>query len=665
MPVKYNSDTREAVRLNDAGDAWELTKTMTNPDGSVMALDGTEWKPVGKAPQEEEPAGADPDTFANNLRQLLGQGLALGFGDEIEGAVRGAYESVTTDAPIKQAMGRSIDLIREQNRAFEKEFPLRSLGLQVAGGALTGGLGAARAGALRTAGIGRKALTGAKIGGVTGAAAGAGFGEGGPVERIPGAAVGGTAGLGLGAVAPLVGPGLAKAAAPIGRILPGGAKRQAKGWLRTAAREDELTGEAAEGALRDMPPEAVLADVGGESMRDLARWSGTKFGGKKAAQMLKERQEGQGYRVSEAIDERLSKTALVDFLEDVGRKRQRDAQKQYGSVYDTEVPLTDELKNLLENKRFQKFYAKAKALAEYDGIDLPDPFTKTEAGAIFARPSMRTLDYIKQAMDDRVGALYKAGHGTEAGKAKALRNRLRDHLDEVVPEYKDARSVYAGHSAAMDAAELGDRFIMSPKKISTRQLNDMGAHEREAFRVGVADALRYKVMSAPDAADVTKRIFGNKLARKRLESVFETPEDFAKFRLSIENEVKMFETQARVRLGSRTAPMLEDVKTFEKPAALVGDVLHAARGTPLGFTQALGGLLSRVKAPPEAVAKHLTGMLLSPDPAAKIAAIKIMQGGQSFPRRAGSLLSGAAGRYGAPGASGLLGATPYNPFMPP
>jgi len=612
------------------------------------------------------PQARDAATLGNYARQIFGQGMALGLGDEIVGAMRGIVDAATSDKTFGKAISEGIDEERKEVKAFEQQYPERSLGLQLGGGLLTGGAGAARVGAMKAGQtIGPKIAQALKVGVPMGGAGGLGFSEGGltPEGKFsPEGALSRGIGLGLGlgtggalsAAVPLGTAAVGKyIAAPIARMMPGGAERQAKGLFREAAKEDELTSAAARKALDDMPPEAVVADVGGESMRDMARWAGSKFGGKASTKMLRERQEAQGWRVTDTLDE-LETRSLDDFLENTANLRRTQANKDYGVVYSREVPVTPELAELMENPVFQEMYRKAGRLAKYDNVKLPK-LVKTEEGiTTYAKPTVRSLDYMKQALDDKVNKLYRGGSGQEASKAKALRDNLRDVMDDAIPEYKVARSNYAGYAAAEEAADLGKKFIQSPRT-RTPNWNKMGDHEKEAFRVGVVDELRFKVMTSPDGADVIKKIFGNKLARERLKSVFE-PDDFATLEKRMLQEKAMFETHGKFG-GSQTAVREMDVGTAGKTAGVMSDVLRATAGDLGGAASLVGRVKARAGAPPEAVAKHLSSYLLNPDPMARAKALEILKVAPRL-RQGGRLIPGAL-----PG--GLSGYAPnINPWTP-
>lgn len=120
-------------------------------------------------PQAEGDIARD---FKGGLRQFLGQGLALGFGDEVEAFVTSQLTGKEYEDVVKG--------IRKDIELFKKERPGVAFGAELAGGLTTGGLG-----------LGRTALTTAARSAGLGAGYGAGVAEGDLEERAKSAAISG------------------------------------------------------------------------------------------------------------------------------------------------------------------------------------------------------------------------------------------------------------------------------------------------------------------------------------------------------------------------------------------------------------------------------------------------------------------------------------------
>ena len=100
---------------------------------------------------------------AERTRQALGQGLALGFGDEIEAGVR----TLGSDDSYEEIRDR----LRAKNKAYRTENPKEALGLELGGSLLTGVGGLTRFGLAQGAktGLGKVMATNAGMGGAYGA----------------------------------------------------------------------------------------------------------------------------------------------------------------------------------------------------------------------------------------------------------------------------------------------------------------------------------------------------------------------------------------------------------------------------------------------------------------------------------------------------------------
>lgn len=134
-------------------------------------------------------------SLARGLAQQAGQGVSFSFSDELSGLMNSLMAEMRGEDPIEGYRGTVLSE-RDMMDAFRAENPGLSLGANILGGLLTGGVGVT---AMKAAGqVGARALLGA--GAVEGALGGAGAAEGGLMERAKGAAIGGALGAGASAV---------------------------------------------------------------------------------------------------------------------------------------------------------------------------------------------------------------------------------------------------------------------------------------------------------------------------------------------------------------------------------------------------------------------------------------------------------------------------------
>ena len=560
-------------------------------------------------------------TTANRLRQL-GQGLTFGFGDEIEGSIRSLLGGGTRD--------EEIDKARAQVKAYEDLLPYEAMGLQIAGGLPSGLLGAGRAAVGSGARMIPKIFRGASAGAMHGGLSGAGRAEEG--KRLEGAKIGAKFGAATGGAFPVVtdtlkgvGKFLGKAVAPTTTQ-----NIQANMMLRRAMEDDALTPDLIQKGLTQLPAKlGRIPDVAGKranALRDLTRAAIAQQGQKGGAKFLGERQDEAGMRALESVDTNLANEGLDDFLDKTSEIRRITANKNYDEFYKNPVQLDQKLKNFFENdaEDFDEAYKMAKTIARREGIQLPPLFEVVDGNKVFAQPNARMLDYIKQGMDALVDRTYKNEGGTLGKSLQKVRDDYRDHLDKIMPDYPKARSEYAGLSAAMEAAEIGEKFINNPRKIGLNILERMGDHEKEAFQVGVAEALRYKIMNTDEGLNVAKKLFNKPEIKKRLRLAFTDEASFKKFEQDMNNEIQMFQTGERGLGGSPTKRIEMDV-----------DALGVANDLGnMNVSNLVGRMFGESPDAPEEVNARISELLL--DKAKEEEALKILSSGSPALRNAGS-----------------------------
>ena len=599
-------------------------------------------------------------------QQVLGQGTLMGFGDEILGGIQGSWDTLTGEGGLGENVDKRIDAERARMKKTEQDLGmLKTLALQGGGGLLTGGIGAGRAIAGKGLSMGAKALRGAKQGAIQGGITGTGMSEGGFNEeglfrRGEGLLKGAGSGAALGAAFPAVGEAVVQGGKSIGRMLPGGAERQAAGLLRsTIPRKDIARMEQQTMAN----PISVAADFAPVDAKRLVGEATRTIGSGPQVKYLKARHRSQAARIVPTVDDLISPDSLAGKVESLAQQRQTSAAQNYGEFYQNPVELTPQLKSYFERDSFKTAYKFAKKLANNEGIDLPPLFSQAADGTkTYVTPNAQLLDYIKQGMDAVVDTSYKAS-GTLGNSVKTLRNDFRDHLDDLMPDYKQARSEYAGHSAAMEAAENGRKFMLSLgdegkalKGFGRKDIADLGDHELEAFRSGAASAVRDKIERKGFGANVTT-LFDSPGFKKDLNALLGL--DGARdFRKVMKAEAKMAETWAENQ-GSSTSQRLSAGNTMGTPSDAVGAAIEPGRAVlDIGRKAA-----NKLAPQPEAVAQNISKLMASPKIADKMMAFQMLKGGQ-VTKPLGYLTDLGVGS--SSGVGGLLGGqsgAQYDPLL--
>lgn len=559
------------------------------------------------------------ETAKNVVRSVLGQGLAMGWGDEAEAWLR----SKLGDEEYENALRE----IQTEYGEFSQESPwISGLG-EFAGGAapavatmLIPGTQAASIGPLsRLYGLGKtvaqRALPQniarvATSGAVQGAVSGAGSADEG--ARGEGAVFGGLLGGTLGVAAPTIIRGGRQLFGSISD-LAGVSTDKARQWAL-----DKLNMSLDESSPKDIatrirkdiqlgiPPSVANVTPGTVQLAE----SVVQRGGKPARELekaIKLQQQGARDRVAGQVRRGLQ---AKDFYKEEGRlvdDLRSDANTMYDAAYavgDISDPVVD---RVLQEPEFQKFFTKAQNIldkkrlaAELDPQGDPSkyvlkPIYDPQTGQMVATPDVRTLDYIKQGIDAEINELFSAGKSAEARALKDLRSQFVNRIDALVPEYKAARAEYAGDMEVLDALRLGrDEFNkLDPEQVQNLMAN-MSKGELNAFRTGVARNLYDQIMDPRQNIDAARRLIGSPQTRKAIESTFETPAQRDFFLAALEREAELFSAATQILKGSPTAKRTAMKEALEtRPGIAEAATETVSRGFTGSIVQGVLSLLRK------------------------------------------------------------------------
>jgi hypothetical protein len=557
-----------------------------------------------------------------NVGRAVGQGLGLGFGDEAIARVRAKME------------GRPYeDVVAEERAAYQKfqeKHPYFALGTELVSGlvptvamAMVPGAGTAGvvANAPRMAATAQKFMSAlprfmtgtmgkaATTGATTGAIAGAGSAT--EDNRISGALEGGATGAVVGPAAAktiqLIGSG-AKAIKNAIAPSPGAVDQRATNKVLEAMGRDDMDPQALRDRMladKKMGVKSTIMDAT-PSLSTLGEavvtrpGQGRKILGQELNERLESGRESAASRALKDVGKGVDYTAQEDIL--MGKLRANantlyDKAYAYGSVDDTRI-----LK-VLEDDTFKKAFKEAQAIAskearaaELRGEDasrfkLQDIYGTDKDGNMISVgkiPDVRTLDYIKRGIDALIDKGYR-GEGMSKAEANALKDLKKAYvqvIDENVPEYAAARKKYAGDMEVLDALRLGRTDYLSPKTLpaeAKKVVDAMSDAERDALRAGVAQSLLTKVLDAPQQINAAQRIIGAPATRKRLEALFQDPNEYKLFEAAMQRESELFRNAQDVVRGSRTAnktEALKDLKAGNGIFDIAGEAMDMASGSP-------------------------------------------------------------------------------------
>lgn len=497
------------------------------------------------------------------------QGLTFNTADEMEAALKAYAGQGTYDQNLA-----ALKLAKEE---YEKQNPKTAIAAEVVGGlpyAAVPFLGAARYAQMAKAAspaVKAAVLTGANIGtgAVTGGLAGAGSADIGQraAGARTGAAVGGAIGSAIPAVSATAGkvgqkvvdvtsgiPVVQRAGQAVGALTGQSIDyaNRAKEKLLEAMSRDKVTPSEIEDVLRSITKPVGLPDVAGENVRSLADVvqkypSAARQEGRRA---LEERGAGQAERVKSDISKYLGENRdPYEVAKEISERQRSQAAPLYKSAYEKGAVINNpDINKFFELPQFQDAYKKAQRIAALEGDVLPD----LSKGAPI---DLRTLDYVKRGLDDIIQGGNQTG-GLVGSELSALTKRKKEFvslLDNEVPEYGEARKVWAGEQGTLEAVDAGKDFFKLSSSEAKRTLDSLNPAEKDAFRIGAIDALRNRIETGKDTADTVKRIFGSTEERNRIKSLFPDEDSFAKFSKDMQTEATMRMTQEKVLRGSQTA----------------------------------------------------------------------------------------------------------------
>lgn len=581
-----------------------------------------------RAKQKQSPAPEKP-SFLPGAITAFGQGASLGFSDEMAGAFQSMlpYPYGTKGAGGYDA---AVQGVRDQQAAFSKEYPKTDMAMNILGG-VTSSIPAAAA--MPTFGASAaipKWLQYAGASGGAGALSGYGYANEG--EELQGAAVGG----GLGALMGVAAPPIARAGGrALGLFRDAGMsmmspEKQAAYKLTQAMQRDGLSPDQIAARLKELGPDAVLADAGGENILGLAEAAATAPGSSKDSilKFLKDRMRGQGERLNKAIMDYVSDApGTVATINSLDASRKSAVAPLYQKAYSQIIPESDDLNAILQKNIVKRAYQDAIKIASDEGDDFVKSMTVKNGKITFKdNPTFKTLDYLKRGLDDIIdketsdfGKLSPEGR-----RALIVKNELLSLLDSASPEYAAARKIYSDSAANQRALMVGRKFFREDYDVLEDVIADMSKTEKDFFKMGVARAMLDKTDNTAMGADRT-RIFDRASVNKKLESVFDSKAEMDQFVSMLEKEQRKALTYSTVSGNSRTASRMASLDDMLNPRSIAKEVL-GINDVPQMTNDQIGQML--LSKDPQQAAKALrymsklkTGPVMLPGLFARSAAI--------------------------------------------
>ncbi len=411
--------------------------------------------------------------------------------------------------------------------------------------------------------------------------------------------------IGTGIRAPMTGT-----AAPAISGLATRPEQQAGALVLKALGRDKISPENAAQALQQFGDKPVsLMDVGGPSTARLARTVATLPGEGSAnlTKFLSERAADQNGRVLADISNNLANGSDVHAIgQKLIAEQEANASPLYKEAFKANQNVASpEIDKILETPAGKAALAAARNKMQNDRtlMGVPDAELRDQVyesgqyipfkGGVASGLKLRTLDYVKRAMDDQIGAAVKNGAKDDVRILTGLKNDLVKEMDAADTTlstgpnserpggglYKQARAAFAGPAQSLEAIDQGKSFLdLSPDELKDA-IGKFPPSNLNLFRVGAARTLQDRINSAADNRDAVARVFGNATIRKQIDAVFGS-DSSTKFAQQMSPENMMTATNRFVSGGSNTMNKAADISDTSDQLRKAGE--DAAKGFLIG-----------------------------------------------------------------------------------
>lgn len=539
------------------------------------------------------------------------QGATLGWSDELGGigAKLGSWMAGADPERTEQARQQEVAQQRAGLTALRERDPVGSFAAEVVGSIPTafGGLGAVQRGLQFMRPAAQMVTTGVLEGGITGAGAA-------NEDRGTGAAVGAGMGGILAGALPAVGYGVQrgwKALDPLRRRLTEEPTTTAARVLSENLQAGGVSPAMLRSRQRQLGPQATIADIAGSAgvtLGQMAIQADPANSLLRARRVLEPRGIGSTRRLREEVAQATGITdRLQPSLDAVRERQQAIAAQTYARANAHEIPLTDKLKGLLARPPMRRAFEEAKEAAATRGEELPPLFKMDELGdweQTGVLPDMPAWQRMKEGVDRLIESEVDPITGRMSSKGRDLsmmKDELLEELDDINPDYRQARNLFAGDEALQNAMRRGEQFLTMKTRDVEQAVRGMSDSEREGFLTGAVEAIREKMGRAREGEIGEFRFLETTNTREKLRKMFpagrEGDRQLAQLMRTLRRE-RTFATTRQQLIGNSQTALREAARRAAESGVAVPTsaeiISNPVRGTIQAGIQKAGRALSTI-----------------------------------------------------------------------
>lgn len=353
--------------------------------------------------------------------------------------------------------------------------------------------------------------------------------------------------------------------------------------LAKSLRASGLSVDDAMKQYRALGRNALPADID-QSFREILRAAMNVDEGisGQARRMVNQRQAGSGARIAQSLDI-ISTDNLDDYLRSVDATLGPQVRDLYDQAAQRSVAMPPALR-----ARFEGDSAIGRVQPEVQRR-LADRRAMGEQVSNF-----NLIDETKRALDDQIGAALRGGQNQEARRLIQLKNFMVREADSQIPEYRQARELYAGRMALDDAATLGAEIFQTNARNLRDLTSQMTQPERNAYILAAKDAILNRIDGTGMNRNQVQALFGKNGDAMKLGTLFTENESRQAFMDNLRRETEFAVTRNAVIGNSTTAGQLQRIKESLMPAG--------------GYKQVIGQAASLVTSPTQ-LAREVSGII--------------------------------------------------------